>query len=120
MDLKSELFNVAKQAYTTIDEKFGKDVVVLDISNISIMADYFIIASAGSKSQLKAISDAVDQKLFDIGVRLRHSEGTAESGWILMDFGSVIVHLFVKEQREFYNLERIWGDAERIDPCLFA
>lgn len=113
-DLKNELFNAAEQAYNIIDDKFGKDIVVLNISNISVMADYFIIASAGSSSQLKAISDAVDQKLFELGIRLRHMEGTVNSGWVLLDFGSIIVHLFTKEQREFYNLERIWGDAEKL------
>ncbi len=116
--MTGELFNAAKQAYNVIDEKFGKEIIMLYIANVSIMADYFIIASANSPAQLKAISDAVDQKLFELGIRMRHLEGTVNSGWVLLDFGSIIVHLFLKEQREFYNIERIWGDAEKIDPEL--
>lgn len=113
--IEKELFHIAKEAYHIIDDKFGKDIAVLNIRNISVMADYFIIASANSGSQLKAIGDAVDEKLFSLGLRLRHSEGTPASGWILLDFGSIIVHLFEKEQRAFYNLERIWADAEVIN-----
>ena len=113
--IENELFNMAKEAYYILDDKFGKDIAILDISNISVMADYFIIATAGSSAQLKAMTDAVDQKLFNLGLRLRHLEGTSASGWVLMDFGSIIVHLFEKDQRDFYNLERIWADANELD-----
>ncbi|MDR2903147.1 MAG: ribosome silencing factor [Clostridiales bacterium] len=112
--LEKELFQAAKAVYQTIDDKFGKDITVLDIKNISVMADYFVIATAGNSSQLKAMGDAVDQKLFSMGIRLRHAEGTPASGWILLDFGSMIVHLFDTAQRAFYNLEHIWGDAETV------
>jgi ribosome-associated protein len=104
----------AKAAGAAIDERLGKDIVALNISSVSTLADYFIIASAGSSSHLKALSDAVDKKMTEMGARLRHCEGVPASGWILMDFGGVVVHLLTDAQRVFYNLERIWGDAERV------
>jgi len=101
-----------KTAADVIEEKFGKDITVLDIAGVSIMADYFVIATASQKTQLKALADAVDRALFAAGLRLRHTEGEPASGWILMDFGSAIVHLFTGEQRELYDLERMWADGE--------
>ncbi|MDR1210383.1 MAG: nicotinate-nucleotide adenylyltransferase [Clostridiales bacterium] len=111
---KSAALAGAKAAVAAIEEKMGKDAAVLDISDISVMADYFVIATAGSAAQLKALADEIDKQMFGTGFRLRHQEGVSSSGWILLDFGSVVVHLFTKEQRGFYDLERIWGDAERI------
>ena len=108
---KSEIFEAAKKAYLTIDEKFGKDIVMLDISGVSVLADYFLIASGGTPNQLKAIAEAAEKVLFEHGIRLRHTEGYQSSKWILLDFSSIIIHLFNKDDREFYNLERIWGDA---------
>jgi len=105
-----------KAAYKAIDEKFGYDVVILDVSEVSIMAEYFMIATANSPSQLKAITDAVDMELHKLGVTLRHSEGVQSARWILLDFGGIVIHLFCKEDREYYRLERIWGDAKEIKP----
>jgi len=103
-------------AYKAMDDKFGRDIVMLDISKISIMADYFIIATAGNQIQLKAIADEVMEKLRKIGVNMRHSEGYQTSKWVLLDFGFIIAHIFLKDERELYNLEHIWNDAERISP----
>jgi len=105
-----------KAAYTAIDDKFGYDCVVLDVSEVSIMAEYFMIATANSPSQLKAITDAVEEALHKLGIRLRHSEGVQTARWILLDFGGIVVHLFCKEDREYYRLERIWGDAAEVKP----
>ena len=118
--MENTLFEAAKAAYHVIDDKFGTGITVLDIHGISVLADYFIIATAGAASQLKAMADAVDQKLYTMGLRLKHMEGEPSSGWVLLDFGSIIVHLFDKEQRGFYNLERIWGDAKEIPADLLT
>ena len=105
-----------KAAYKAIDDKFGYDVVILDVSEVSIMAEYFMIATANSPSQLKAITDEVEHQLHKHCIALRHSEGVQSARWILLDFGGIVVHLFCKEDREYYRLERIWGDAKEIKP----
>lgn len=109
-------FEGVKAAYKAIDDKKGIDIVVLDISEISVIADYFVIASAANSSQIKALADVVEEKLYkEAGYRLHHAEGFQTNSWILLDFGDIIVHLFNKEDREFYNIERIWGDAKFIE-----
>jgi ribosome-associated protein len=81
---------------------------------VSIIADYFIIATAANGIQLNAIANATEEFLEKHGIKLNHMEGYRESKWVLLDFGVIIIHLFLQEERELYNLERIWGDAERI------
>ena len=103
-------------AYKAIDDKFGQDIVMLDIAGVSVMAEYFIIATAANQSQLTSIADEIMEKLHKQGMKVRHSEGYRTSKWVLLDFGSIIAHIFLKEEREFYNLERIWGDAARVMP----
>lgn len=106
--------NMAKVAHTALEDKFGEDIVVLDINKVSVIADYFIIATGKNSNQLKAMADEVEEKLYACGLRLKHSEGYSGSGWLLLDFGDIIVHLFDKDNRSFYNLERIWSDADVI------
>jgi len=113
---KALLLQAVKAAYKAIDDKFGYDCMILDVSKVSIMADYFMIATANSPNQLKAITDEVEMQLHKLGVRLRHSEGVQTARWILLDFNGLVVHLFCKEDREYYRLERIWGDATEIKP----
>jgi len=103
-------------AYKAIDDKFGQDIVMLDIADVSVMAEYFIIATSSNQAQLTSISDELMEKLRKEGLTLRHSEGYRTSKWVLLDFGSIIAHIFLKDEREFYNLERIWGDASRVTP----
>lgn len=107
-------FEGAKIAYKALDDKMGIDIKVLEIKGISSLADYFIIASGNNPNQLRAMADEVDEQLFRAGYRLKHSEGMTAKNWILMDFGDIVVHLFNKEDRAFYNIERIWGDAKEI------
>ncbi len=104
----------AKIAYAALDDKLAIDIKVLDISKISTLADYFVIASGSNTNQLKAMADEVDEKLYKAGYVLKHTEGMQNhnKSWVLMDFGDIVVHLFNKEDREFYDLERIWGDAK--------
>lgn len=94
-----------------LEEKKASDIIALDISEISTLADYFILASADNARQLEALEDAVEDQvqLDDL-----HKEGESSSGWILMDYRDIVVHLFTKEQREYYDLEKIWSDAKKI------
>lgn len=111
-----DTFIGAKTAYKALDDKMGLDINVLDIREISVIADYFVIASGNNPSQLKAMADEVEEQLYKAGFKLNHSEGFQTKSWILLDFGDIVVHLFNKEDREFYNIERIWGDAKFIAP----
>ena len=108
---KDDALMAVKAAYKAIDDKFGYDIVALDISALTVLADYFIIATANNTILLKTIADNVAERLDAEGIRLRHSEGFPASKWMLLDFGCIVAHIFLKEEREFYNIERIWGDA---------
>ena len=98
-----------------IAEKKGLDPVVLNLQDISSMCDYFIIASAPSIRQVKSIADAVKERLDSTPARLLHQEGLKEGRWILLDYGDIVVHLFISEDRDYYQLERIWKDASALD-----
>ena len=95
-----------------LDAKFGQDIVVMDLRGVSTIADYFVIATGNSQPQLAALADTTQETLLANGLHLGHTEGVNAGNWVLLDFGSVIVHLFDKENRQFYNLERVWGDAK--------
>ncbi len=115
---KEKVFDAAKVAYKAIDDKMGIDIKVIDIAEVSPIADYFVIASARNSSQLKAMADAVEEQLYkECKMEKTHIEGMQTKSWILLDFNDIIVHLFNEEDREFYNLERIWADATIIDEC---
>jgi ribosome-associated protein len=92
-------------------DKRAERVVVLDLQGLSAVADYFVLASGRVPTHLETIAEAVQAALRSAGIRLRHREGTAASGWLLLDAGDVVVHLFLPETRDFYALERLWGDA---------
>ena len=109
-----DLLMAAKDAASALDQKFGKDIVVLDIREISSIADYFIITEAGNPNQVQAMVDEVGLVMDKYGVGLSHIEGMQKSDWVLMDFGDIIVHIFNEESRKFYDLERTWGDAQVI------
>jgi ribosome-associated protein len=95
-----------------IQDKKGYDIKVLDLRELSAMADYFIICSADANVQVKAIADEVDKKLRKDGIKCYHREGYNSLNWVLLDYFDVIVHVFKKDAREFYNLEKLWGDAK--------
>lgn len=92
-------------------EKKAEDLVVLDLQGLSSIADFFLVCSARSTTQAETIAEGVGRALRAEGVRPRHREGTAEAGWVLLDYGDVIVHVFMEATRSFYALERLWGDA---------
>lgn len=91
--------------------KKERDIVGIDLHEVSSVADYFLIMSGSNKPQLKAISDNIEEKLAEQGLHPLRIEGYREAEWILLDYGSLVVHIFVDEQRDYYNLERLWGDA---------
>ncbi|MDQ6907291.1 MAG: ribosome silencing factor [Chloroflexota bacterium] len=92
----------------------GSDLLVLDIADLTTLADYFVICTADNERMLRAIVRALTEAGALTGMRLNRIEGTPESGWVLMDFGDVIVHAFGKREREFYQLDRLWADAPRV------
>ncbi|MGI5907013.1 MAG: ribosome silencing factor [Christensenellales bacterium] len=95
--------------------KKGEDIVRLDIRGLSILADYFLICSGNSTLQVQAISDAVDEALEKAGVKVRRREGYDQGRWIVLDTGDVMVHLFNREERDFYKLERLWINGDNIE-----
>lgn len=105
---------MAKIAYDALDEKKAEDIKVIDITGVTVMADYFIIAHGNSDSQVRALVDNVQEKLYKAGYEMKQLEGYRQGSWILMDFNDVIIHIFDKENRLFYDLERIWRDGKQI------
>lgn len=105
---------MAKIAYHALDEKKGEDIRIIDIAGISVLADYFIIANGSSESQVQAMVDNVEEEMHKAGYSLKQREGYGSGNWVLLDFGDVIVHVFDKENRLFYDLERIWRDGKNI------
>jgi len=106
---------VAGYVVYALDSKKAKEIKLLRTSEITILADYFVICTAGSTTQLKTLSDEVEKVLKINGEIPLRREGHRSGGWVLIDFGCVVVHLFLQEVRDFYTLERLWGDAEDID-----
>lgn len=102
---------IALSAAVVLDQKKAMDIVVMDIREKSSFADYFVIASANSERQLSTLADEVEDQFAKDGILAKHIEGKENSGWILMDFGDVIVNLFSLEQRERYHIEKVWGDC---------
>ena len=108
------IVKLVKTAYKALDEKKATDITVIDISGVSVVADYFIVASAENQKQAAALCDNVEEKLAKEGFFLRQAEGKNGTGWILMDYNDVIIHLFDKENRLFYDIERIWRDGKTV------
>jgi len=108
------LGNVIDATYSAINDKQGSDIIILDITSVSELAEVFAIASANNPNHVKAIADNIQEKLAKLGVKPKHVEGNVNARWMLMDFGSVVVHLFLKEEREYYRLEKLWADARQI------
>ena len=95
-------------------EKKATDLVVLDLRGLASFTDFFLLACGTSNRQLKAIADAVEEELASKGIKPGHVEGYSQGDWILMDYVDFVVHIFTPPSRTYYNLERLWGDAERL------
>ena len=107
-----ELAIIAAKA---LDEKKGREISAIEITEITTLADYFVICTATSNTQVKAMSDACEEAAENSGERAHHIEGHRGGTWLLMDFSAVVVHVFTDEARKFYDLERLWSDAAPVD-----
>ena len=110
-----EIKEIVKKIYNIIDEKKGEDIKVIDISGVSTVADYFIIASGNNVNQVQAISEEIDEVLGREGITPKAIEGHRNATWVLLDYRDIVVHIFLKEDRSFYDLERIWRDGKEIE-----
>ena len=99
-----------RAARAALDKRAG-DLVVLDVQRVSSVTDFFLICSGKSTTHLETITDAIRAELRGEGVNVLHAEGVAESGWVLLDYGDVLMHVFLEDTRLYYSLERLWGDA---------
>ena len=108
------------QIINAIEDKKGDDISVIDISDVSVIADYFVIANGSNQNQIQRIADEVEEKMHKSGLALKQIEGYNTANWILMDFNDIIVHIFNKENRLFYDLERIWADGNKIPLTEFT
>ena len=111
MEHAKEMVKIAVKA---LEDKKAEDVKIIDIGGVSTIADYFIIANGSHQNQLQEMRDAVDEDLYKAGYPVKQVEGNSNSSWILMDYTDIIVHVFSKEDRLFYDLERIWKDGKEI------
>ena len=110
-----QAMHMAQIAYRALEDKKGQDIKVIDISGISVIGDYFVITNGNSDSQVHALVDNVEEKMHEAGYSLKQQEGSGNGSWTLLDYGDIIVHVFDKETRSFYNLERIWSDGREVD-----
>ena len=111
---KQNVKEMALLAINALEEKKAEDICVIDISEVSVLADYFIIAGGNNVSQIQAMADEVDESLGKAGYPIKQVEGYQSANWVLLDFGDIIVHIFDRENRLFYDLERIWRDGKKV------
>lgn len=110
---------LAGLAVTSLDKHKAEDIKVIGVTELTSIADYFVIASGTSTTQVKALSDYLEEELGKAGQQPRRIEGYAASNWILMDYGAVVVHIFQAETRSFYDLERLWKDGRQLETAEF-
>jgi ribosome-associated protein len=109
---QQEMLEIAVKA---LDSKKAEDIQVIGIKDLSVIADYFVIADGTSSTQTRALADEVEFKLSEAGAKPRQVQGNNGSNWIVLDYSDIVIHVFSKDQREFYNLERLWRDGEQVD-----
>ncbi len=110
-----ETKEILKDIVVALEDKLAVDITIINIDEVSSLAEYFVIANGNSSTQVKALSGSVEEKMDEVNVPLLHQEGYRGSEWILLDYGTVIVHIFDKDSRMFYNLEKIWGDGKTVE-----
>lgn len=113
--MDKQAYELTEKIVKIIDSKKGSDITALDVSEVTPMTDCFVLCSGNSSTQVNAIADAIDEKLSEGGIEPHHIEGQRSGTWILMDYGSVIVHVMFRDTREYYNIERLWRDAVTVD-----
>ena len=106
------IHTIADKAFEILEDKKARNIEIIDISEVSILADYFIICSGTSTTHNRTLADELDFKMGEAGYNLLHKEGYESARWILLDFGELVVHIFHEEDRSFYNLERLWSDGK--------
>ncbi len=106
--------DIVKKVVKALDDKKGNDIEVIKIDGLTIVADYFVIVTANSTTHVRALADEVEYQLEEAGIKADHIEGKA-TGWILLEYQGVVVHIFLEESRNYYNLERLWEDGTKID-----
>lgn len=111
---------MTKVIYDAIDDKLGQDISIINIGAVSSLCDYFVVATAASTRQVKAIADNVEDELTKLGIEPRGKEGYDSQVWVLLDYGDVMVHVFNEENRGYYNLEKLWQDAPHVDVDTLA
>lgn len=107
---------IVRIAYRALEDKKAEDIKIIDIADVSVIADYFVIANGTNSSQVEAMVDQVTDELAKQKIHPERVEGIRSSGWILMDFNDVVIHIFSREDRLFYDLERIWRDGKNVEP----
>lgn len=112
--IQLEPAQLAKAAVDIASDKKASDVLLLDIRDISTIADYFVICTGNNVRQIQAIADALSDDLKKQGARLLYREGGSDTGWVLLDYGDIIVHVFAPKEREYYRLERLWSEAKTV------
>lgn len=112
--------DVIKEMVRAADERKAGDITVLDVGEISYLAEYFMVVTGFSTTQVRAIARSIEDKVEEVFQRLPNRvEGMSEGGWVLLDYGEAIIHIFLPKEREFYNIEAFWGHAEKIDIAAF-
>jgi ribosome-associated protein len=106
--------DIAVLAAEAADDKKAENIDILKVEGLTVIADYFVICSANSDKQVKAVARAIEEKLSEQGIEPRRMAGMNDARWVLIDYADVIVHVFHKREREYYDLERLWADAEKI------
>lgn len=109
---------LTKKIVKALDDKLARDIEVIKTEEVTIVADYFVIATANSNTHVRALADEIEYQLEQENIHPDHIEGRA-TGWVLMQYGGVVVHIFLEDSRQYYNLERLWDDASKIDISQF-
>lgn len=112
--LRLEPAEIAKILVDAVSDKKASDITLLDIRDMSVIADYFIVCTGANARQIQAIASAVEDKMSELNISVRGREGSAETGWLLLDYGDIIVHVFGPMERDFYRLERLWSGAPTV------
>lgn len=110
--------DTVKKIVKALDDKKANDIEVIKINELTIVADYFVIATANSNTHIRSLADEVEYQLEEAGIKLDHAEGRA-TGWVLLEFQGVVVHIFLEDARNYYNLERLWEDGTKLDISEF-
>lgn len=106
-----ETKDIAQKIAAAANDKKAKDILLLNMEGLSPVTDFYVICSAGNSTLVKAIADNIEDKLAEAGVHPTYKEGYADARWVLLDYGDVVAHVFLEEERDFYNLEQLWADA---------